>query len=135
MTLIGYRSSLKMQTFELLDRFELLYQTICNREFIVEAFTSLSDFCAYFLSLIPATGRKETINEVKTSDMPSFSLQAMNDSIKKFYVIAQIFLREDEHRNAILAIPDDVVPFFNEFLKEHQPRLESALNVIKKQLQ
>ena len=114
---------------------ELLYQSICNREFIVEAFTSLSDFCAYFLSLIPTTGRKETTNDVKASDIPSFSLQAMNDSIKKFYVIAQIFVREDEQRNAILEIPDDILPFFNEFLKENQSRLESALNEIKKLLQ
>jgi len=112
--------NLKIPGYGGLDKRELvdlLYQSTCNREFIMDLFTSLSDFCAYFLSLIPKTGRKETMDEGKTSGTPSFSLQAMNDSLKQFYMITQIFLREDENNNAILVIPDDIEPFFKEFLE------------------
>lgn len=127
--------NLKISGYGGLDKRELvdlLHESVCNREFVLELFQSSSDFCAYFLSLIAKTGRKETKDGVKSSGIPSFSLQAMNDALKKFYIIAQIFMREDEKKNAILVIPDEIKPFFKEFIKEDQSRMESNLNEIKK---
>ena len=106
---------------------ELLCQSMSNKEFVMELFKSLSDFCTYFLSLVPKMGREEIMDEMKALDVPSFSLQAINDSIKKFYIVVQIFLRESDNRNAILTIPDDIMPFYKEFLKKNQARLDSNL--------
>ena len=127
--------NLRISGFGRLDKqrlVELLDQSINNRDFIIDLFKSLSELCIYFISLISKTGRNEIIDKVKIADIPSFSLQMINDTLKKFYIISLIFLREDKKENAILMIPDDILPWFKEFFIENQMRLGITLQEIVK---
>ncbi|MBN1216299.1 MAG: hypothetical protein JXA99_12770 [Candidatus Lokiarchaeota archaeon] len=127
--------NLKISGYGRLDKqrlVELLDQSMSKKNFIIDLFKSLSDLCIYFISLISKTGRKEIIDKVKIADIPYFSLQMINDTLKKFYIISLIFLREDKKENAVLTIPDDILPWFKEFFIENQMRLRITLQEIVK---